>query len=70
MGSSFVKVPIAVCIRSVQAGVYKNVFQAASSITNAVGVRGLFTVRGWACARGRACEHACCVHVRALCARV
>uniref|UniRef100_A0A7S3VT48 Mitochondrial carrier protein n=1 Tax=Dunaliella tertiolecta TaxID=3047 RepID=A0A7S3VT48_DUNTE len=43
VGSSFVKVPIAVCIRSVQAGVYKNVFQAASSITNAVGVRGLFT---------------------------
>ncbi|KAF5833754.1 mitochondrial carrier domain-containing protein [Dunaliella salina] len=43
VGSSFVKVPIAVCIRSVQAGVYKNVFQAASSITSAVGVRGLFT---------------------------
>lgn len=44
VGSSFVKVPIAVCIRSVQAGVYKNVFQAATSITKAVGLRGLFTV--------------------------
>lgn len=43
VGSSFVKVPLAVCIRSVQAGVYPNVFQAASSITAAAGVRGLFT---------------------------
>lgn len=43
VGSSFVKVPLAVCIRSVQAGVYPNAFQAASSITAAAGVRGLFT---------------------------
>ena len=42
-GSSVVKVPLAVCIRSVQAGVYPNVFAAASSITKAAGVRGLFT---------------------------
>ncbi len=44
VGSSFVKVPLAVCIRSVQAGVYPNVFQAGKSITQAAGVRGLFTV--------------------------
>lgn len=44
LGSSVVKVPLAVCIRSVQAGVYKNVFHAASSIVTAAGVRGLFTV--------------------------
>ncbi|WIA33401.1 hypothetical protein OEZ86_006535 [Tetradesmus obliquus] len=43
IGSGVVKVPIAVCIRSVQAGVYPNVVQAARSITNAAGVRGLFT---------------------------
>ncbi|GFH06813.1 EngB-type G domain-containing protein [Haematococcus lacustris] len=43
VGSSVVKVPLAVCIRSVQAGVYLNVFAAARSITTAVGVRGLFT---------------------------
>ncbi len=42
-GSSVVKVPLAVCIRSVQAGVYPNVFSAARSITSAAGVRGLFT---------------------------
>lgn len=42
-GSSVVKVPLAVCIRSVQAGVYPNVFSAASSITKAAGPRGLFT---------------------------
>jgi hypothetical protein len=42
-GSSVVKVPLAVCIRSVQAGVYPNVFAAASSITSKAGVRGLFT---------------------------
>lgn len=42
-GSSVVKVPLAVCIRSVQAGVYPNVFKAASSIVGAAGVRGLFT---------------------------
>lgn len=44
-GSSVVKVPLAVCIRSVQAGVYKNVYHAAKSIVTAAGVRGLFTVR-------------------------
>lgn len=37
------KVPLAVCIRSVQAGVYDNVFQAASEIRRQAGVRGLFT---------------------------
>jgi hypothetical protein len=42
-GSSVVKVPLAVCIRSVQAGVYPNVFAAAASITHAAGPRGLFT---------------------------
>lgn len=42
-GSSVVKVPLAVCIRSVQAGVYANAVEAAVSITSAVGVRGLFT---------------------------
>jgi solute carrier family 25 S-adenosylmethionine transporter 26 len=43
VGSSVVKVPLAVCIRSVQAGVYSNVFAAASQITRAAGARGLFT---------------------------
>lgn len=42
-GGSIVKVPLAVCIRSVQAGVYPNVIKAASEITAAAGVRGLFT---------------------------
>lgn len=41
--SSFVKVPLAVCIRSVQAGVYPNPIVAARTITKAAGVRGLFT---------------------------
>jgi hypothetical protein len=45
VGSSVVKVPIAVCIRSVQAGVYANVLHAARSINSAAGPRGLFTVR-------------------------
>ena len=36
-GGSVVKVPLAVCIRSVQAGVYPNVFKAASAITAAAG---------------------------------
>lgn len=44
IGSGVVKVPIAVCIRSVQAGVYPNVVVAARSITGAAGVQGLFTV--------------------------
>lgn len=42
-GSSVVKVPLAVCIRSVQAGVYPNFFAAAKSIMAAAGVGGLFT---------------------------
>lgn len=42
-GSSVVKVPIAVCIRSVQAGVYPNAISAARSIVAAAGPRGLFT---------------------------
>jgi hypothetical protein len=42
-GSSVVKVPLAVCIRSVQAGVYPNVFAACGAITTAAGPRGLFT---------------------------
>jgi hypothetical protein len=45
VGSGVVKVPIAVCIRSVQAGVYPNVVAAARSITGAAGFSGLFTVR-------------------------
>lgn len=43
LGSSFVKVPAAVCIRSVQAGLYPNVIVAASKITKAAGPRGLYT---------------------------
>jgi len=43
VGSSGVKVPIAVCIRSVQAGVYPNVAVAARAITSAAGPGGLFT---------------------------
>lgn len=41
-GSSIVKVPLAVCIRSVQAGVYSNVFVAAQSIVRTAGPLGLF----------------------------
>ena len=43
-GGSVVKVPLAVCIRSVQAGVYPNVIQACAIIVKNVGVKGLFTV--------------------------
>ncbi|KAG2435801.1 hypothetical protein HXX76_006997 [Chlamydomonas incerta] len=43
VGSSVVKVPIAVCIRSVQAGVYPNVFAAARSVVDKAGPGGLFT---------------------------
>jgi solute carrier family 25 S-adenosylmethionine transporter 26 len=43
LGSSIVKVPAAVCIRSVQANVYPNVVVAARQITTAAGPRGLFT---------------------------
>lgn len=49
VGSGVVKVPIAVCIRSVQAGIYPDVFAAARSITKAAGVRGLFTVSAGTC---------------------
>jgi hypothetical protein len=42
-GGSVVKVPLAVCIRSVQAGVYPNVMVAAKNIVAAAGARGLFT---------------------------
>lgn len=43
LGSSVVKVPLAVCIRSVQAGVYTNALVAAREIVRAAGPRGLFT---------------------------
>mmetsp|Transcript_4418 Transcript_4418/g.15356 ORF Transcript_4418/g.15356 Transcript_4418/m.15356 type:complete len:389 (-) Transcript_4418:48-1214(-) len=43
LGSSIVKVPAAVCIRSVQANLYPNVVAASKGITKAAGVRGLFT---------------------------
>jgi|APGre2960657444_1045066.scaffolds.fasta_scaffold03149_2 solute carrier family 25 S-adenosylmethionine transporter 26 len=43
IGSSFVKVPAAVCIRSVQANLYPSVLSAAACITRAAGVRGLYT---------------------------
>mmetsp|Transcript_24158 Transcript_24158/g.29286 ORF Transcript_24158/g.29286 Transcript_24158/m.29286 type:complete len:393 (+) Transcript_24158:703-1881(+) len=42
-GSSLVKVPAAVCIRSVQANVYPNVFKAAKTIVATAGPRGLYT---------------------------
>jgi hypothetical protein len=45
VGSSVVKVPLAVCIRSVQAGVYPNFYAAAKSIVDKAGMQGLFTVR-------------------------
>ena len=59
LGSSVVKVPLAVCIRSVQAGIYKNVFHAASSIVKAAGVRGLFTVRPTALQEGVRVQRPC-----------
>ncbi|GLC53045.1 hypothetical protein PLESTB_000702100 [Pleodorina starrii] len=43
VGSSVVKVPIAVCIRSVQAGVYPNALAAATSVVQKAGPAGLFT---------------------------
>ena len=43
IGSSFVKVPAAVCIRSVQAGLYPNVLAAGSQICKKAGPRGLYT---------------------------
>jgi len=42
-GSSVVKVPIAVCIRSVQAGKYPNALAAGRSIVSGAGAKGLFT---------------------------
>lgn len=42
VGSSFVKVPIAVCIRSVQAGNYRNAAQAARGITRKAGLGGMY----------------------------
>lgn len=42
-GASIVKVPAAVCIRSVQARVYPNAIVAASRILKAAGPRGLYT---------------------------
>eukprot|EP00210_Caulerpa_lentillifera_P002181 g2095.t1 len=42
-GCSVIKVPLSVCIRSVQAGVYKNAMEAAVCIFKAAGLRGLFT---------------------------
>lgn len=42
-GSAFVKVPLALTIRSVQAGVYKNPLAAGRAVVAASGVRGLFT---------------------------
>ena len=56
VGSSVVKVPIAVCIRSVQAGVYPNVFAAARSVVDRAGPRGLFTVSRAAPRRDLGCE--------------
>ena len=44
VGSSVVKVPLAVCIRSVQAGLHPNPIAAAQSLIRAAGVRSLFTV--------------------------
>eukprot|EP00899_Mesostigma_viride_P014879 jgi/Mesvir1/23392/Mv21087-RA.1 len=43
IGSSVVKIPAAVCIRSVQANVYPNVWTAARRIVKAVGPLGLYT---------------------------
>ncbi|EIE26628.1 mitochondrial carrier [Coccomyxa subellipsoidea C-169] len=43
VGSSVVKVPLAVCIRSVQAGLHPNPIAAAQSLVRAAGVRSLFT---------------------------
>ena len=50
IGSSVVKVPLAVCIRSVQAGAYPNAFAAAKSIVDTAGIRSLFTVSICLCA--------------------
>ena len=41
-GGSVVKVPLAVCIRSVQAGVYPNVIKAAQEIVQAAGQQTSF----------------------------
>ena len=57
-GGSVVKVPLAVCIRSVQAGVYPNVIQACGIIVKDVGVKGLFTVSVAGGPTALACEGA------------
>lgn len=44
-GSSVIKVPIAVCIRNVQAGNYRNALEAAQTILRDHGAKGLY--RGW-----------------------
>ena len=44
VGSSVVKVPLAVCVRSVQAGLYRNPVAAARSLVETAGLRSLFTV--------------------------
>lgn len=44
VGSSVVKVPLAVCIRSVQAGLHPNPIAAARSLVRTAGIRSLFTV--------------------------
>jgi len=43
VGGSVVKVPLAVCIRSVQAGLYPSAPAAGAAIFRAAGLRGLFT---------------------------
>lgn len=43
LGSAVVKVPLAVCVRSVQANVYSNAFVAAREIYKSAGTRGLMT---------------------------
>ena len=44
LAAAWSKVPLAVCIRSVQAGRYPNALAAAQSIVDTAGVRSLFTV--------------------------
>lgn len=56
IGSSVVKVPLAVCIRSVQAGRYPNALAAAQSIVDTAGVRSLFTVSRYPLASDQGAE--------------
>lgn len=62
VGSSVVKVPLAVCIRSVQAGLHPNPIAAAQSLVRSAGVRSLFTV--WTTA------NVCSTSVKCLISRV